>query len=112
MSESHHEPEPKNFAPKDPPKLEPPRDDPISPDELAKYDGKIHVFDITCRGNSCAPLLTREPFRHGSRETCLRRYQGYCLRCVRQGRLSPRSRIPWYVNSPLKSPDLDLRVDK
>ena len=39
MSETHHEPEPKNFAPKHPPKLDPPRDDPIGLEELAKYDG-------------------------------------------------------------------------
>ncbi|KAG6997848.1 agmatinase 1 [Physcia stellaris] len=39
MSETHHEPEPKNFAPKDPPKLDPPRDDPIGLEELAKCDG-------------------------------------------------------------------------
>ena len=112
MSETHHEPEPKNFAPKDPPKLDPPRDDPISLEELARYDGKLHALDITCRRASSAPLLTRKPSRHGSRETCLRRHQGHCLRCVRQGRLSPRRRISWYVNRPLKSPGLDLRLDK
>ncbi|CAF9910631.1 MAG: hypothetical protein HETSPECPRED_010129 [Heterodermia speciosa] len=58
MSETHHEPEPKNFAPKDPPKLDPPRDDPISLEELARYDGtgpekrayvaiKGTVFDVS-----------------------------------------------------------------
>ena len=66
MSETQHEPEPKNFAPKDPPKLDPPRDDPISRDELAKYDGKTNIFDITCRVTSPAPLLTRSPPHSGT----------------------------------------------
>jgi hypothetical protein len=37
---SGHEPEPKNFEPKTPVKLDPPKDDPISVEELAKCDGK------------------------------------------------------------------------
>lgn len=49
MSETHHEPEPKNFAPKDPPKLDPPRDDPISLEELAKCDGMTHALKTTRR---------------------------------------------------------------
>lgn len=34
-----HEPEPKNFSPKIPVQLDPPKDDPISQEELAKCDG-------------------------------------------------------------------------
>ncbi|KAJ5144067.1 Cytochrome b5 [Penicillium bovifimosum] len=34
-----HEPEPKRFEPKVPVQLDPPKDDPISPEELAKCDG-------------------------------------------------------------------------
>ena len=38
-----HEPEPKNFEPKTPVKLDAPKDDPYTPEELAKYDGKSHA---------------------------------------------------------------------
>ncbi|KAI9738663.1 MAG: hypothetical protein M1834_008168 [Cirrosporium novae-zelandiae] len=38
--ERAHETEPKNFEPKHPVKLEPPKDDPISVAELAKHDGQ------------------------------------------------------------------------
>jgi hypothetical protein len=34
-----HEPEPKNFAPKVPVQLDPPKDDPITMEELSKCDG-------------------------------------------------------------------------
>jgi len=34
-----HEPEPKRFSPKVPVQLDPPKDDPISQEELAKCDG-------------------------------------------------------------------------
>lgn len=34
-----HVEEPKNFAPKDPPKLNPPNDDPITTADLAKCNG-------------------------------------------------------------------------
>ena len=61
MSETHHEPEPKNFAPKDPPKLDPPRDDPISPEELARYDGKLHAFYITCSSADQEIVQARVP---------------------------------------------------
>lgn len=58
MAEAHHEPEPKNFAPRKPPNLDPPKDDPISPNDLALCDGnssdhptyvaiKGTVFDVT-----------------------------------------------------------------
>lgn len=40
-SKRGHVEEPKNFTPKDPPKLNPPKDDPISVEELAKCDGKL-----------------------------------------------------------------------
>ncbi|KAL9124101.1 MAG: hypothetical protein Q9175_008262 [Cornicularia normoerica] len=40
MAETRHvEEEPKKFAPKDPPKLNPPKDEPISVKDLAKCDG-------------------------------------------------------------------------
>ena len=39
MAESNHEPEPQNFAPKDPPKLDPPKDDPITHARLAQCNG-------------------------------------------------------------------------
>lgn len=39
---SGHVEEPRNFAPKNPPKLDPPKDDPISVAELAKHDGVVY----------------------------------------------------------------------
>lgn len=44
MAATGHVEESKKFAPKDPPKLNPPRDDPISIDELAKCDGTIRLL--------------------------------------------------------------------
>ncbi|KAI9677015.1 MAG: hypothetical protein M1817_006854 [Caeruleum heppii] len=55
---SDHAPEPKNFAPKEPVNLDPPKDDPITVDELAKCDGtssshptyvaiKSRIYDVT-----------------------------------------------------------------
>jgi len=55
---SGHVEEPRNFAPKNPPKLDPPKDDPISVAELAKHDGtdttmaiwvaiKGSIFDVS-----------------------------------------------------------------
>ena len=43
-NESGHVEEPKKFTPKNPPKLDPPKDDPISVEELAKCDGKITLW--------------------------------------------------------------------
>lgn len=40
MTDTGHVAEPKNFAPKTPVDLNPPKDDPISPEELSKCDGK------------------------------------------------------------------------
>ncbi len=40
-NESGHVEEPKKFTPKNPPRLDAPKDDPISVEELAKCDGKI-----------------------------------------------------------------------
>lgn len=40
-NESERVEEPKNFTPKNPPNLDPPKDDPISVEELAKCDGKV-----------------------------------------------------------------------
>ncbi|CRG85480.1 hypothetical protein PISL3812_02535 [Talaromyces islandicus] len=53
-----HEPEPKRFEPKVPVQLDPPKDDPITPEELSKCDGtdpnrptlvaiKGTVFDVS-----------------------------------------------------------------
>lgn len=39
-----HEPEPKRFSPKVPVQLDPPKDDPISKEELAKSDGGLDFF--------------------------------------------------------------------
>ncbi|KAI4150029.1 MAG: hypothetical protein LQ340_004306 [Diploschistes diacapsis] len=55
---AHHEPEPKNFEPKEPVKLDPPKDDPITVEELSKCNGqdtskptyvaiKKYVFDVS-----------------------------------------------------------------
>lgn len=41
-----HVEEPRNFAPKDPPKLDPPKDDPISAAELAKHDGVLYQLSV------------------------------------------------------------------
>jgi hypothetical protein len=35
-----HEPEAKRLEPKQPVKLDPPKDDPITPEELSKCDGR------------------------------------------------------------------------
>ena len=40
-NESGRVEEPKKFTPKNPPKLDPPKDDPITIEELAKCDGKV-----------------------------------------------------------------------
>lgn len=43
----------KSFAPKDPPKLNPPRDDPISPEDLAKCDGNHHhIHNPLCKAKA------------------------------------------------------------
>ena len=42
--QSGHVQEPKNFTPKDPPKLDPPKDEPISLGELAKCDGTTVII--------------------------------------------------------------------
>jgi len=72
MADSEREPEPKNFAPKVPVKLDPPKDDPITYEELAKCDGndsskptlvaiKGTVFDVT-RNEAYAPKGTYHVF--------------------------------------------------
>ena len=43
---SGHVPEPKNFEPKTPVSLNPPKDDPISPDYLAQCDGMYTVVPV------------------------------------------------------------------
>ena len=42
--QSGHVQEPKKFTPKDPPKLDPPKDEPISLGELAKCDGTTVII--------------------------------------------------------------------
>ncbi|MCJ1304977.1 hypothetical protein MMC08_007790 [Hypocenomyce scalaris] len=44
MSSSGHDSEPKNFAPKNPVKLDPPKDDPISVEDLSKCDGNSSTY--------------------------------------------------------------------
>lgn len=44
-----HEPEPKRFEPKNPVQLDPPKDDPITIEELSKCDGML------------TPISTRAP---------------------------------------------------
>lgn len=39
-----HEPEPKRFEPKEPVQLDPPKDDPYTPEELSKFDGMIYYI--------------------------------------------------------------------
>lgn len=46
MAESGHVQEPKKFAPKDPPQLNPPKDEPISVEELAKCDGTTAIYRV------------------------------------------------------------------
>ncbi|MCJ1395026.1 hypothetical protein MMC18_007907 [Xylographa bjoerkii] len=70
MASTGHVEEPKNFAPKNPPKLDAPKSDPITVEELAKCDGadeskptlvaiKGTVFDVT--GN--ASYAAKGPYR-------------------------------------------------
>lgn len=44
-----HEPEPKRFEPKVPVQLDPPKDDPISQEELARCDGKFSLPAVSAR---------------------------------------------------------------
>ena len=46
MGETGHVQEPKKFAPKDPPKLDPPKDEPISLGDLAKCDGTTAILHL------------------------------------------------------------------
>ena len=47
-SSSGHVEEPKNFEPKTPVTINPPKDDPITVEELAKYDGKLEERQARC----------------------------------------------------------------
>lgn len=49
MAETGHVQESEKFAPKDPPKLNPPRDEPISVQDLAKCDGTTAIYLIAPR---------------------------------------------------------------
>ena len=42
MASTDHAPEPKNFEPKEPVKLDPPKDDPITVEKLSEYDGTLY----------------------------------------------------------------------
>jgi membrane-associated progesterone receptor component len=44
MADTDHVAEPKNFAPKTPVNLDPPKDDPISQEELSKCDGMTQAM--------------------------------------------------------------------
>lgn len=46
MAETADVQEPKKFAPRDPPKLNPPKDEPISLEDLAKCDGTTAMYRI------------------------------------------------------------------
>lgn len=50
MAETGYIEEPKRFAPKDPPKLNPPRDEPIRVEDLAKCDGTTAIYRICGNG--------------------------------------------------------------
>lgn len=58
-----HEPEPKRFSPKVPVQLDPPKDDPISQEELAKCDGKFYL------GSFLSPLTDLHTGTDPSRPT-------------------------------------------
>ena len=47
MAETGHVEEPKKFAPRDPPKLNPPKDETISVEDLAKCNGTTALY-LTC----------------------------------------------------------------
>lgn len=50
MADTDHVAEPKNFAPKTPVNLDPPKDDPISQEELSKCDGMPHAIKKHIKG--------------------------------------------------------------
>lgn len=52
---SGHVEEPRNFTPNNPPKLDPPKDDPISVAELAKHDGVVYQLPAYWWYISCDP---------------------------------------------------------
>lgn len=70
---AENESESKRFTPKVPVQLDPPKDDPISPEELAKCDGKFYLGSFLKSSSSSAS-------RHRSQPPDSRRYQGHCLR--------------------------------
>jgi hypothetical protein len=86
MSESGHVDEPTKFTPKDPPKLNPPKEDPITVEELAKCDGKI-VLRNDYHTELILANLPSIPIRHPLLAPNLRRHHGHRLRCFRQYRL-------------------------
>jgi hypothetical protein len=57
MAENQPVEETKKFTPKDPPKLNPPKDDPMSVADLAKCDGKIALYSNPNEGATFANLL-------------------------------------------------------
>lgn len=61
-----HEPEPKRFEPKVPVQLDPPKDDPISQEELAKCDGKssLRILGPSLLEQSSADAPRRIVHRH------------------------------------------------
>ena len=62
MAETGHVEEPKKFAPKDPPKLNPPLDEAISVEDLAKCDGTTAI----CRTCGKGDLIVANWSTHGT----------------------------------------------
>jgi hypothetical protein len=81
MADGGHVEEPKNFAPKTPVNLDPPKDDPITYEELSKCDGTILSSSPAQReGDS----LSSRPYRLRLVETNPSSHQRHRLRRVRQ----------------------------
>lgn len=83
MSESGHIEEPKKFTPKDPPKLNPPKEDLITIEDLAKCDGKITLYSDHLKEPKFTNLPSI-PIRHPLLASNLRSHHGHSLRCLRQ----------------------------
>ena len=69
VTANEHATESKSFAPKDPPKLNPPKDDPISLEDLAKCNGRItrsceSIDELQSLANLVAIHLLKAPTLH------------------------------------------------
>jgi hypothetical protein len=67
MADSGHVEEPKNFAPKTPVNLAPPKDDPITPEELSKCDGSSRPPPMSSTEREREREREREIEREGAR---------------------------------------------